>query len=100
MFVLVAGLLTPIAVFVLLTALWQSGRVYRHPALGPLRKHGKPQSVVARIEDEIATLGDAASAGPPWVSPNWIVLLIPELKVYDVNDKGSASQPPTTNKGT
>jgi len=60
--------------------------VDRHPQLARLASHGDPLETAKRIEREMSELGDAAHAGPYWISPSWFVRPKPLLAISHAED--------------
>jgi hypothetical protein len=58
----------------------------RHPQLAQLASHGDPLETADRIEREMRELGDAAHAGPYWISPSWFVRPKPLLAIRHAKD--------------
>jgi hypothetical protein len=86
LFVLIFGLLTPLVLLFALHSFWKASTVDRHSALARLKPFGSPQHVTERIEGEITSAGQAAKAGPLWVTPSWVVTTEPSLNIFPAAD--------------
>jgi hypothetical protein len=83
LFILVAGPLFPLSVLVLGVTLWQRADVTRHPALRRLRERGPLTEVIGGVEDEVSR--ETNAAGPLWITPSWVVALVPRLVILPVD---------------
>lgn len=99
LFVLVAAPLLPLAMMLLGFAAWRATSPQKHPAIARLATSGSPLQVVEWIESEMARGGQAARAGPLWISPSWIVALAPSLQIHSVPDLIGVGHQVTTKKG-
>jgi len=81
-----ALLLVVPSVWWLVRAVRRARSVLNHRELAALAAHGVPDDVIAQIEREMASLGDAAHVGPYWISPSWLVKPKPLLMIVHASD--------------
>jgi hypothetical protein len=84
--VLAAAVILPLSLLGLFYAVRTSRDVTKHMAISRVAKHGPYQSLLPRIEREMALAGEQGHIGSLWVGPNWIVVLTPTLLIFPVKD--------------
>jgi hypothetical protein len=98
LFVLIAAPLFVIAVALLVSSLWQSGNVVRHPMIGQLARYGEPVEVARTIDAEVRAAAAGNRIGPAIVTPAWLVARDPYLHIVPLQDLVSAGVRTTTSK--
>jgi hypothetical protein len=98
LFVMIAAPLFPLSLLMLGYALYLSGSIERHVAFVGLQHLGSVPEVIRKVERELASPSRVGRAGPFSITPSWMVMIEPTLRLYPVQDVMGIGRETTSSK--